>query len=74
MDPTLTRRHVSLTTQLRSLLLTVAASGSLTARGQDRVLRLARTIADLDGRSAVEPGDLEQAIGYRLGSRTAVAA
>ena len=74
MDPTLTRRHVRLTTQLRSLLLTAAASGSLTARGQDRVLRLARTIADLDGRSVVEPVDVEQAIGYRLGSRTAVAA
>jgi magnesium chelatase family protein len=38
----------------------------LSGRGQDRVLRLARTIADLAESEAVEEEHLDEAIGYRL--------
>jgi magnesium chelatase family protein len=38
----------------------------LSGRGQDRVLRLARTIADLAGSGQVETQHLEEALGYRL--------
>lgn len=37
----------------------------LTARSHDRVLRVARTIADLDGAAAIEPPHLAEAIQYR---------
>ena len=38
----------------------------LSGRGQDRVLRLARTIADLAGADEVEGDHLDEAIGYRM--------
>jgi magnesium chelatase family protein len=46
----------------------------MSARGHDRVLRLARTIADLDERDRVEPRDIDEAVGYRLTVGTRVAA
>jgi magnesium chelatase family protein len=41
--------------------------GSLSARGFDRVLRLAWTIADLAGRPVPDPGDVSEALHYRTG-------
>jgi magnesium chelatase family protein len=38
----------------------------LSGRGQDRVLRLARTIADLAGAEEVKEEHLDEAIGYRM--------
>jgi magnesium chelatase family protein len=40
--------------------------GHLSGRGQDRVLRLARTIADLAGSEEVDGQHLDEALGYRL--------
>jgi magnesium chelatase family protein len=74
MDARLTRSHVGVTSRMRRTLAAATQSGCLTGRGQDRVLRLARTIADLAGRERVECRDLDEAIGYRLGTRTALAA
>ena len=74
MDPQLTREHVHLTRGLSATLDAAIRSGGITARGQDCLLRLARTIADLDGRDRVKAADLEEAIGYRLGTAEAVAA
>ncbi|MGC1211675.1 MAG: ATP-binding protein, partial [Micromonospora sp.] len=42
-------------------------SGSLSARGFDRVIRLAWTIADLDGRDRPDREDVREAIGLRTG-------
>ncbi len=38
---------------------------TLTARSIDRIIKVARTIADLDGRSDIESGDLEVASAFR---------
>ena len=55
-------------------LLDVVDAGGLTGRGHDRVLRLARTIADLAGRERIVTDDLDEALGYRLGTVGEVAA
>lgn len=50
----------------RTLLATVAERFGLSARGYHRVLRVARTIADLDGSADVRKPHVAEAVGYRL--------
>jgi magnesium chelatase family protein len=50
----------------KALLLQAAEKINLTARGYHRILRLARTIADLDGVAQVGQPHIAEAIGYRL--------
>jgi magnesium chelatase family protein len=45
-------------------------SGELSARGFDRILRMAWTIADLDGRTRPERGDVAEAEQLRTGERS----
>jgi magnesium chelatase family protein len=66
MDPRLTRRHVRLDARLRARMLDGHAGAGMSGRGHDRVLRLARTIADLDGRDRILPADIDEAVGYRM--------
>ncbi|MEA2409590.1 MAG: magnesium chelatase family protein [Thermoleophilaceae bacterium] len=66
MDARLTRRHVRLDTRLRARMLEGHAGAAMSGRGHDRVLRLARTIADLAERARVLPEDIDEAVGYRL--------
>jgi magnesium chelatase family protein len=68
MDGRLTRRHAVLRGAAVQRLMDVVDAGGLTGRGHDRVLRLARTIADLDGREEIVADDLDEALGYRLGA------
>jgi magnesium chelatase family protein len=49
----------------RALLSHAAEAGGLTARGWTRTLRLARTIADLEGSDAVRRGHVAEALIYR---------
>jgi magnesium chelatase family protein len=74
MDPAQTRSMVRVPAHLERALSASAPASGVSFRGQDRVLRIARTIADLDGRDEVRATDLEEAIGYRLGAAEAVAA
>lgn len=50
----------------RELLTRVAERFGLSARGYHRVLRVARTIADLDGSSGVRRPHVAEAVSYRL--------
>ena len=50
----------------RALLLRAAEKFSLSARGYHRVLRVARTIADLDTSDAVCRPHVAEALSYRL--------
>jgi magnesium chelatase family protein len=74
MDGRLTRRQVPLDTSLAGRLLAVRDRIPLSGRGHDRVLRVARTIADLEGRDLLSESDVDQALSYRLDSWERVAA
>ena len=74
MDAGLTRRVVPLDRGLRRRLAEAHDAAPISARGHDRVLRLARTIADLAGHDAIAPSDLDEAVAYRMGGVSAVAA
>lgn len=50
----------------RALINRVAERFGLSARGYHRVLRVARTIADLDGAEAVRQPHVAEAVGYRV--------
>ncbi|MEZ5770673.1 MAG: YifB family Mg chelatase-like AAA ATPase [Defluviimonas denitrificans] len=50
----------------RDLLVRVAERFGLSARGYHRVLRVARTIADLDGEATVRKPHVAEAVSYRL--------
>jgi magnesium chelatase family protein len=72
MDARLVRRHVRLTREIEQPLLDSYGRGELTARGRDRALRVARTIADLAGSNEVLREHVVAALGYRQ-EATAVA-
>ena len=48
------------------LISQVAERMGLSARGYHRVLRVARTIADLDGEEAVRKRHIAEAVSFRL--------
>ncbi|MDF1856121.1 YifB family Mg chelatase-like AAA ATPase [Pseudooceanicola sp.] len=50
----------------KTLLTQAAERFGLSARGYHRILRVARTIADLDGAAAVQRDHIAEAIGFRL--------
>lgn len=62
--PTMVRATVGVQAQ-RRLARAIEAMGS-SARAFDRCLRVARSIADLDGRDGVGPGDVDEAVAHRL--------
>ena len=59
-------------TEGRALLSRVADRFGLSARGYHRVLRVARTIADLDGSPDVRKPHVAEAVSYRVGALAAV--
>ena len=65
MDTALVRRHARLDADAERLLHATYDRGTLSARGRERVLRVARTIADLESSEAVGTQHLMRAIGLR---------
>ncbi len=65
MTSKLTREHCALTDECRSIIETAMNRLGLSARAYDRILRVSRTIADLEGSPAIQPHHLQEAITYR---------
>lgn len=59
------REHVRLSQGAEALLQAAAKRMLLSARSYDRLLRVARTIADLQGADGVEEGHVAEALAYR---------
>jgi magnesium chelatase family protein len=65
LDSRRVRRYVQLELPAERVLARAYAAGALSARGRDRVLRVARTIADLEGREQVGSENVLAALSLR---------
>jgi magnesium chelatase family protein len=70
MAPKLIRKHCAISPEGEKLLENAITRLGLSARAHDRILKVARTIADLDSSSAIEPKHLSEAIQYRTLDRS----
>jgi magnesium chelatase family protein len=65
MTPAQVRFHCRLEPAARAALYAAHERLALSVRGHDRVLRVARTIADLEDRDRITRADVAQAVAYR---------
>ena len=65
MGSKLTREHCQLTDECRQIMEMAMNRLGLSARAYDRILRVSRTIADLEASPAISPDHLREAITYR---------
>ena len=65
MTPAATRKYCILTEEANALLKTSFEKMGLSARAYDKILRIARTIADLDKSDKIEFAHIAEAIQYR---------
>jgi len=70
MPPKLIRKHCSISAEGEKLLESAIQRLGLSARAHDRILKVSRTIADLDGAASIQPKHLSEAIQYRTLDRT----
>src|SRR5438477_1436891 len=64
------RIFCDLSTESERLLERAMTQQALSARAHDRILKVARTVADLEGAAAIEPKHIAEAIQYRTLDRT----
>src|SRR5258708_8590726 len=60
MAPKIIRKHCAIFSEGEKLLETAVARLGLSARAHDRILKVSRTIADLDAAESIEPKHLRQ--------------
>ena len=70
MPSRLIRRHCRLDTEGERLLESAMTRQGLSARAYDRILKVSRTIADLDSLEEIRPAHVAEAVGYRSLDRT----
>jgi magnesium chelatase family protein len=68
------RRWCAVTAAVEGLLRNAVTRLGLSARAYHRILKLARTVADLEGAAAIAPGHVSEAIQYRTLDRAPTAA
>jgi magnesium chelatase family protein len=65
MTPRQVRTLCKLKPEGQSILKAAMEELGLSARAHDKVLRVARTIADLEGSEEIKPQHIAEAVGYR---------
>lgn len=65
LDGGMVRKYISLNSQCEDILKSTFQNSDLSARGIYRILKLSRTIADLEGNEEISPDNLGEAIFYR---------
>ncbi|MBR5133111.1 MAG: YifB family Mg chelatase-like AAA ATPase [Alistipes sp.] len=65
MNSAMLRTFAQLSHECSELLERAMQRLNLSARAYDRIIKVARTIADLDKKSDIEPSHISEAIGYR---------
>lgn len=65
LTPTLISKYCKLDVKCKKLLKNAFEKLGLSARAHTRILKVARTIADLDQKEEIETSHLAEAIGYR---------
>jgi magnesium chelatase family protein len=71
MGPQLIRRFCPVSTQSDEILRAAIDRLGLSARAYHRVLKVARTIADLEDKESIQPSHITEAVQYRTLDRTA---
>ena len=64
------RRHCRLDAESERMLESAMTRQGLSARAYDRILKVSRTIADLDAAEYIRPAHVAEAVGYRSLDRT----
>lgn len=70
MGPRQIKQHCALTDDSQELIRIAMTELNLSARAYDRILKVSRTVADLDGAEAITPEYVSEAIQYRTFDRT----
>ena len=64
------KAHCKLSDESQELIRVAMSELHLSARAYDRILKVSRTIADLEGAEAISPEHVSEAIQYRTFDRT----
>jgi magnesium chelatase family protein len=70
MTPRLIRKHCRVGAEGERMLEAAMNRLGLSARAYDRILKVSRTIADLEGAEEIRPAHVGEAVGYRSLDRT----
>jgi len=70
MAPKMIRKHCAISADGEKLLENAVSRLGHSARAHDRILKVSRATADLDGAESVEPKHLSEAIQYRTLDRS----